>query len=132
MTCSICLESLKSPVSIPCGHIHCEQCLAQYIRQDADVFLTPDLAYVPEKLHEFMLPAVRRLHVDVGAAEKVNDSEAEQKAKKAEQRAKEAEQRAQDAEQRAKDAEQKLANHCHCGIWVSQGGTGTRFPTMSL
>ncbi|KII85961.1 hypothetical protein PLICRDRAFT_178261 [Plicaturopsis crispa FD-325 SS-3] len=126
MTCSICLEPLKLPVSVPCGHIHCEQCLAQYIRQGADVvrsscptcrapfnIMTPDLAYVPEKLHEFMLPAVRRVYVDPTPVQKLRDAErrlkrTECKLKDTQTQLKEAQHKLEGAEHRLEDAETRI------------------------
>ena len=40
-TCTICLDDVKSPVSIPCGHLHCEACLVQYVEQHEEVAEAP-------------------------------------------------------------------------------------------
>ncbi|KAI0765979.1 hypothetical protein BC629DRAFT_901035 [Irpex lacteus] len=40
-TCTICLDDVKSPVSIPCGHLHCEGCLVQYVEQNDDATEAP-------------------------------------------------------------------------------------------
>ena len=32
--CSICLELLKVPVSVPCGHNYCSECIEGYWNQD--------------------------------------------------------------------------------------------------
>ncbi|KAJ7224099.1 hypothetical protein GGX14DRAFT_424222, partial [Mycena pura] len=31
MSCSICLSKLKDPVSIPCGHVYCTDCLTNHV-----------------------------------------------------------------------------------------------------
>ncbi|KAI0692514.1 hypothetical protein BC835DRAFT_1357011 [Cytidiella melzeri] len=75
-TCTICLDDVKSPVSIPCGHLHCEGCLVQYVEQHDDVteapcptcrapfcIATPDLRFVPQKYHKYILPTVRRVYL---------------------------------------------------------------------
>ncbi|KAI5995575.1 hypothetical protein EDD15DRAFT_2254994 [Pisolithus albus] len=76
--CGICLEALEKPVCTPCGHIHCEACLRNHIisgddalksicptcRQEFHIAI-PDLAVVPEKYHDFILPTIRKLYIDV-------------------------------------------------------------------
>ncbi|KIK92532.1 hypothetical protein PAXRUDRAFT_829865 [Paxillus rubicundulus Ve08.2h10] len=34
--CGICLDAMKTPVSIPCGHVHCQKCLREHIGSGAD------------------------------------------------------------------------------------------------
>ncbi|KIJ65526.1 hypothetical protein HYDPIDRAFT_75157, partial [Hydnomerulius pinastri MD-312] len=78
--CGICLDQLKTPVSIPCGHIHCEKCLREYIGAGADALkstcptcrkpfhiASPDFAFVPKKYHDFILPSVRKIYMDVSS-----------------------------------------------------------------
>jgi len=78
VTCSICLEQLKLPVVIPCGHVHCEKCLTSHIQSGKDAIhshcptcrtvfniATPDWRYVPKKYHEFMIPSVRKVYIDI-------------------------------------------------------------------
>ncbi|KAI6149559.1 hypothetical protein BKA82DRAFT_995166 [Pisolithus tinctorius] len=82
--CGICLEALKKPVSTPCGHVHCEACLRNYIVSSNDALkstcptcrrefhiATPDLAVVPEKYHGFILPTIRKLYIDIPSTSKL-------------------------------------------------------------
>ncbi|KAL4062573.1 hypothetical protein J3A83DRAFT_4109555 [Scleroderma citrinum] len=82
--CGICLEPLKKPVSIPCGHIHCEKCLRSHIINGKDALAstcptcrqafhiaTPDLAVVPEKYHKFIQPSIRQVYIDVPSISKL-------------------------------------------------------------
>lgn len=77
-SCGICLDDLKSPVSTPCGHLHCEACLFTHLEANADAITgscptcrahfpitNPDLRFVPPKYHVFILPSVRRVFLDV-------------------------------------------------------------------
>ncbi|KAF8553558.1 hypothetical protein OG21DRAFT_1509999 [Imleria badia] len=76
--CGICLDVLRNPVSIPCGHIHCERCLRGHISSGSEALksacptcrksfhiATPDFTFVPQKYHDFILPSVRRVYMDV-------------------------------------------------------------------
>jgi len=78
VTCSICLEQLKLPVVIPCGHVHCEKCLTSHIQSGKDAIHShcptcrtvfniaiPDWRYVPKKYHEFMIPSVRKVYIEI-------------------------------------------------------------------
>ncbi|KIM90343.1 hypothetical protein PILCRDRAFT_812079 [Piloderma croceum F 1598] len=78
VTCTICLEQLKMPVVIPCGHVHCEKCLTAHIQSGKDAIhsqcptcrttfniVTPDWRYVPKKYHEFMIPSVRKVFIEI-------------------------------------------------------------------
>ncbi|KZT07331.1 uncharacterized protein LAESUDRAFT_758746 [Laetiporus sulphureus 93-53] len=75
--CSICLDELKDPVSIPCGHLHCEKCLIAHVEANGDAMkalcptcraeftiANPDLRFVPAKYHEYIIPSVRRIFLD--------------------------------------------------------------------
>ncbi|KAK7686223.1 hypothetical protein QCA50_010443 [Cerrena zonata] len=74
--CSICLDELKDPVAIPCGHIHCEQCLFQYIEECPSPteapcptcrtlfpIVQPDLRLIPQKFRPFIMTSMRRVYL---------------------------------------------------------------------
>ncbi|KZP24475.1 hypothetical protein FIBSPDRAFT_735869 [Athelia psychrophila] len=76
--CGICLELLKQPVVIPCGHLHCERCLTSHIKAGHDAMHSTcptcrakfnvaslDLRYVPKKYHEFIKPSVQRVWIEI-------------------------------------------------------------------
>ncbi|KAG1881049.1 hypothetical protein F4604DRAFT_1619307 [Suillus subluteus] len=78
--CGICLEDIKRPVCIPCGHVHCEKCLRAHINSGNDALKSscpscrsifhiamPDLSFVPKKYHDFMAPSVRKLYLDIAS-----------------------------------------------------------------
>ncbi|CDO68847.1 hypothetical protein BN946_scf184805.g56 [Trametes cinnabarina] len=83
LTCGICLDQLKIPVSTPCGHLCCEACLTSYIEASADalnascptcratfsivVQAIPDLRFVPKKYHSLILPSIRRVFISSNA-----------------------------------------------------------------
>ncbi|KAK6967130.1 tripartite motif-containing protein 26 [Favolaschia claudopus] len=95
MSCSICLSSrLKEPVSIPCGHVYCTDCLTAHISATSpDGFTStcpacrekfnvvrPELTCLPKKFHQYIVPSIRRLYIDVpgndGLRKKLSASEA--------------------------------------------------------
>ncbi|KAJ8590972.1 hypothetical protein M405DRAFT_765597 [Rhizopogon salebrosus TDB-379] len=76
--CGICLEEIKTPVCIPCGHVHCEKCLRAHISSGKDALKSscpacrnvfhiavPDPSFIPKKYHDFMVPSVRKLYMDI-------------------------------------------------------------------
>ncbi|KAI0732152.1 hypothetical protein C8Q72DRAFT_774855 [Fomitopsis betulina] len=76
-SCGICLDDLKNPVSTPCGHLHCENCLISHVEANSDAvtascpscrtpfsIATPDLRFVPAKYHKYIIPSVRRVFFD--------------------------------------------------------------------
>ena len=76
--CSICLDELKDAVSIPCGHIHCEPCLVDYIQRAEDSITAlcpscrapfslahPDLRVIPKKYHPYINPSLRRVYITI-------------------------------------------------------------------
>ncbi|KAL0953919.1 hypothetical protein HGRIS_005085 [Hohenbuehelia grisea] len=77
-TCSICLQCSSDPVSIPCGHIYCAECLSECVNTEEDDFtakcptcraefttVNPDLSLLPKKYHQYVLPSIRRLFIDM-------------------------------------------------------------------
>ncbi|VDC03431.1 unnamed protein product [Peniophora sp. CBMAI 1063] len=77
--CPICLDDLKNPVSTPCGHLSCEECLNKHIEGSHDPYkstcptcredfpiVTPDLARVPDKYKPFVQPSIRRVYLPGG------------------------------------------------------------------
>ncbi|KAI1790279.1 hypothetical protein LXA43DRAFT_891386 [Ganoderma leucocontextum] len=76
LTCGICLDQLRVPVSTPCGHLCCEACLTSYIETSADAMnascptcrapftiAIPDLRFVPKKYHTLIIPSIRRVFI---------------------------------------------------------------------
>ncbi|KAF8732665.1 hypothetical protein AX14_004103 [Amanita brunnescens Koide BX004] len=81
--CSICLSAYNEPASTPCGHVYCRKCLAGHVNSSSGMdeitascptcrstFYTvmPDLTYLPEKYHQYIIPAVRRVYIDNSSA----------------------------------------------------------------
>ncbi|KAF8806899.1 hypothetical protein BYT27DRAFT_7100947 [Phlegmacium glaucopus] len=81
INCSICLNIFKEPVCLPCGHIYCSNCLSDHInapptkgmtascpecRTNFNIF-TPELACLPRQYHQFILPSIRRVYLDLSA-----------------------------------------------------------------
>jgi len=78
ISCRICIDQVKNPVSLPCGHIFCANCIVKSIR--AVQYFTNfhpcplcrsiyniapvNLRMVPPNLRAFVTPSIRRLYID--------------------------------------------------------------------
>ncbi|KAJ7491987.1 hypothetical protein FB451DRAFT_954815, partial [Mycena latifolia] len=98
MSCGICLSKLKEPVSVPCGHVYCTECLTGHVSATSpDGFTStcpscrepfnmvrPELTCLPKKFHQFVVPSIRRVYIDMsrydGLRKKLAASEARVKA----------------------------------------------------
>ncbi|KAJ7654533.1 hypothetical protein DFH06DRAFT_1416212 [Mycena polygramma] len=83
MSCSICLSRLKEPVSVPCGHVYCTDCLTAHVSATSpDGFTSncpscretfnmvrPELTCLPKKFHQYIQPSIRRVYIDLSLHE---------------------------------------------------------------
>ncbi|KAF7370475.1 RING-type domain-containing protein [Mycena sanguinolenta] len=94
MSCGICLSKLKEPVSVPCGHVYCTDCLTGHISAtSSDGFTStcpscretfnmvrPEITCLPKKFHQYIVPSIRRVYIDTSRHEnlrkKLSTSEA--------------------------------------------------------
>lgn len=77
-SCNICLEGFKRPVSLPCGHIFCAECIVQTIQCVKPVrnvhpcplcrapfnIVPLNPLVVPPHLRPFVTPTIRRVYID--------------------------------------------------------------------
>ncbi|KAK0438017.1 hypothetical protein EV421DRAFT_1825914 [Armillaria borealis] len=90
--CAICLSPYDNPVSTPCGHIFCTECISDHILASSDGFRSPcptcrtkfhisvpELRYLPRQYHQFILPSLRRVFLDSSPNPQVEKLKAELK-----------------------------------------------------
>ncbi|RPD58943.1 hypothetical protein L226DRAFT_465555 [Lentinus tigrinus ALCF2SS1-7] len=77
-TCIVCLNALKDPAALPCGHVFCYDCLIRLIRsitpyttnhfcptcKQAYTISNVDPNLVPHHLRSFITPSVRKLFLE--------------------------------------------------------------------
>ncbi|KAK0239259.1 hypothetical protein EDD85DRAFT_829594 [Armillaria nabsnona] len=81
--CTICLCDYKEPVSIPCGHVYCMQCLSDYISSSGKdgftakcptcrakfTIVVPELHSVAKQFHRYVTPSIRRVFIEPNPSE---------------------------------------------------------------
>ncbi|GJE98537.1 RING-type zinc-finger domain-containing protein [Phanerochaete sordida] len=77
-TCLICLNVLRTPAALPCGHVFCHECIVKVVRnvqpftqqhfcpscRVAFTITTVDPQLIPHHLRPHMTPAIRKLNLD--------------------------------------------------------------------
>ncbi|KAI0831879.1 hypothetical protein BC628DRAFT_1311101 [Trametes gibbosa] len=77
-TCIVCLETLKNPAALPCGHVFCYDCVIRLIRsvtpytpdhhcptcKQLYTISCADPNLVPHHLKHHVTPSVRKLHLE--------------------------------------------------------------------
>lgn len=85
-SCNICIDDLKTPISLPCGHIFCSECIFKTVRavKPPTQFhpcpvcrslysvapISP--ALIPQQLRLHINPSIRRLFIDSAKGESSN------------------------------------------------------------
>jgi len=76
-SCFLCMGALKSPASIPCGHVFCHDCILRNVKATKPVItqhqcpvchkpytiVNVDPKLIPDRLKLHMLPSIRTLHL---------------------------------------------------------------------
>ncbi|KAI0332716.1 hypothetical protein GY45DRAFT_1229534, partial [Cubamyces sp. BRFM 1775] len=85
-TCVVCLDTLKDPAALPCGHVFCNDCVIRLVRS-VSPFSTShfcptckkpytisnvDPNLVPHHLRQHVTPSVRKLHLEYSLPTPVN------------------------------------------------------------
>jgi hypothetical protein len=87
-SCRICLEDMKKPAALPCGHIFCSDCIVKTIQavkpythlQPCPICRTLyniapiNLNVVPANLRPFLTPSIRRVYIDPPSTSQENDT----------------------------------------------------------
>ncbi|OJT07151.1 hypothetical protein TRAPUB_1966 [Trametes pubescens] len=77
-TCIVCLETLKNPAALPCGHVFCYECVIRLVRavnpytpnhfcptcKQPYTILNVDPNLIPHHLRHHVTPAVRKLSLE--------------------------------------------------------------------
>ncbi|KAI0072298.1 hypothetical protein K474DRAFT_1605376 [Panus rudis PR-1116 ss-1] len=88
-TCVICLDVLKNPACLPCGHVFCSECIVQLVRnvhpyvnqhfcptcRQQYTITTVDPKLVPPNLQLHVSPCIRKLSLDYSKPKTESTSE---------------------------------------------------------